>query len=95
MSEVSSFTAAIAAAVEEQHSATSEIATSIKIASDGTVLASTSVTTVVTEIEHTADEAKRVLSASQGIQAVAARLSASVEQFLGEVAQESGARRAG
>ena len=95
MSEVSSFTAAIAAAVEEQHAATSEIAMSIKIASDGTVLASTSVTSVVTEIEHTADEAKRVLSASQGIQAVATRLSASVEQFLDEVAQESGARRTG
>ncbi len=95
MSEVSNFTAAIAVAVEEQHAATNEIAMSIKVASEGTVLASTSVTSVVTEIENTADEAERVLAASHGIQAVAARLSASVEQFLGDVAHESGGRRTG
>ena len=95
MSEVSNFTAAVAVAVEEQHAATKEIAKSIKVASDGTVRASMSVTSVVAEIGHTADEAGRVLAASHGIQAVAARLSASVERFLDEVAQESGGRRAG
>jgi methyl-accepting chemotaxis protein len=95
MSEVGHFTAAIAVAVEEQHAATNEIAKSIRVASDGTMLASTSVTSVVIEIEHTAEEAERVLTASKGIQAVAARLSSSVERFLDGVAQESDVRRVG
>jgi hypothetical protein len=94
MSEVSSFTTAIASAVEEQDAATNEIAQSIRLASSGTTEASTSVESVSNEIADTATEAGRVRSVSQSIENVAGDLSSSVDRFLREVAADVEERRA-
>jgi methyl-accepting chemotaxis protein len=93
MSEVSSFTTAIASAVEEQDAATNEIAQSIRLASAGTSQASSSVETVSNEIANTSSEAGRVMSVSQSIEKVAGELSASVDTFLRDVTADVTERR--
>ena len=92
--EVSSFTAAIAAAVEEQDHATNEIAKSIRLASSGTREATANVETVSAEIANTSNEAACVRSVAKDIRRVSVDLSSAVEVFLNDVTTDVRERRA-
>ncbi len=91
--DVSSFTAAIAGAVEEQDHATNEIAQSIRLASSGTQDATAGVEIVSAEIANTSEEAARVRAVAEDIRRVSLDLSGAVEVFLNDVTADVKERR--
>jgi methyl-accepting chemotaxis protein len=86
MTEITGVTATVAAAVEQQGSATAEIARNIQRASTGTTDLSRSVTGVKTVIAEASSQSATVLSASAALSTAGQRLSVSVNAFLAEVA---------
>lgn len=88
VSEMQQVTATISAAVEEQDAATQDIASSISLASDGSIKASEGVSSVANSIKETAHEADTVQNVSERLGDVTERLSQSVNQFLENVSQD-------
>ncbi len=86
MGEVRELTTAIAAAVEEQNSATDEIARNVQEAANGTVTVSENITGVTTAVSETSQSASQVLGASQELAQESARLRDEIDQFLKSVA---------
>ncbi|MFN3226655.1 MAG: methyl-accepting chemotaxis protein [Hyphomicrobiales bacterium] len=83
--ELNSTSSSIAAAVEEQHSATQEIARNTQQAADGTREVSSNITEVSTAVQETGQAASEVLSASSQLASEAERLRESVADFLRNV----------
>lgn len=75
----------IAAAVEEQHSATEEIARNTQQAADGTREVSSNITEVSTAVQETGEAANEVLTVSSQLASEAERLRGSVADFLSNV----------
>ncbi len=88
VSEIQQVTSTISAAVEQQDAATQNIASSISLASDGSIKASEGVSTVANTIKETAQEADIVQNVSVRLGEVTERLSQSVNQFLENVSQD-------
>jgi methyl-accepting chemotaxis protein len=80
--DLNSTSSSIAAAVEEQHSATQEIARNTQQAADGTREVSSNITEVSTAVQETSQAASEVLSASSQLASEAERLRESVADFL-------------
>ena len=90
---MSHVTSAIAAAVEEQDAATSEITQAITRASTQSSQASESVENVTRSINETSTESANVESIAEQLHAVAGKLSTSVEKFLEDVSKDLDERR--
>lgn len=88
VSEIQQVTSTISAAVEQQDAATQDIASSISLASDGSIKASEGVSSVANSIKETAHEADIVQDVSERLGDVTERLSHSVNQFLENVSQD-------
>ena len=88
VSEIQQVTSTISAAVEEQDAATQDIASSISLASDGSIKASEGVSSVANTIKETAQEAEIVQNVSDRLGDVTERLSSSVNQFLENVSED-------
>jgi methyl-accepting chemotaxis protein len=86
MGDISRFTTTIAAAVEEQSSATREIARNVQEAATGARELAGSVTTVTTAIDKTNHSADQVLEASGALSAEAGDLQQAIDLFLQKVA---------
>ena len=86
MQEIQQFTAAIAAAAEEQHSATSEISNNVAAAASGTKSVVSGLERVSDAIGHMRSSADTVLTASTTVEKAAQSLRTSVEGFLRKVA---------
>lgn len=83
--ELNTTSASIAAAVEEQHSATQEITRNTQQAADGTREVSSNITEVSTAVQETGQAASEVLLASSQLASEADRLRESVADFLNTV----------
>ena len=88
VSEIQQVTSTISAAVEQQDAATQDIASSISLASDGSIKASEGVSSVANTIKETAHEADNVQNVSERLGEVTERLSSSVNQFLENVSKD-------
>ena len=86
MREINQFTAAVAASVQQQNSATGEISQNVASAAQGTK----EIVAVLSEVAGAATEtrgsAETVLSASEAVETAAANLRNEVESFLQKVA---------
>jgi methyl-accepting chemotaxis protein len=87
MQEIQKFTAAIAAAVEEQHAATNEISNNVAAAASGTKSVVSGMLRVSGAIGDMRTSADTVLSASATVEKAADRLRGSVDGFLRKVAE--------
>lgn len=85
MATVREFTAAIAAAVEEQSAATNEIAVNVQRAATGTVSATRSVADVSGAARETTEAAEAMRSAGVGVVQGRVGLERAVQRFLGQV----------
>lgn len=85
MATVREFTAAIAAAVEEQSAATNEIAVNVQRAATGTVSATRSVADVSGSARETTEAAEAMRSAGVGVVQGRVGLERAVQRFLGQV----------
>lgn len=83
--DISTITATIASAVEEQGSATLEISRNVQEASEGTSQVSQSIVTVNDGATLTGQSASEVLEASENLTSHAEHLRKQIEQFLSEV----------
>ena len=83
--DISTITATIASAVEEQGSATLEISRNVQEASEGTSQVSQSIVTVNDGATLTGQSASEVLEASENLTSHAEHLRSQIEQFLSEV----------
>jgi len=83
--QVNAIATSIAAAVEEQGSATQEIARSVAQAAQGTNDVSMNISTVSEASKHTGAAASQVLSAAKHLSANGVTLKTRVEEFLSEV----------
>ncbi len=86
MSEVDRFTAAIAAAVEEQGAATGEISRNVNAAAEGTATVGESVAALQRAVSRTTASSDEVLGLSRNVTGRARDLSAVVDGFLADVA---------
>ena len=86
MREISEYTSAVAAAVEEQSAATGQISHNVTSAAQGTVLAVSVLGEVAGAANETRASAQTVLSASKSVESAVANLRGEVEAFLGKVA---------
>jgi methyl-accepting chemotaxis protein len=86
MQEIQKFTAAIAAAVEEQHAATNEISNNVAAAASGTKLVVSGIERVSGAIGDMRTSADTVLAASATVEKAADSLRGSVDGFLRKVA---------
>ncbi len=86
MHEISAYTTAVAAAVEEQNAATGEISQSVANAARGAVTAVSTLGQVEGAATATRTSAETVLTAAQSVESAVARLRNEVETFLGQVA---------
>ena len=86
MHEISAYTTAVAASVEEQNSATREITQSVASAADGAATAVSTLGQVEGAATATRTSAETVLGAAQSVESAVARLRNEVETFLGQVA---------
>ncbi|MEP3046263.1 MAG: nitrate- and nitrite sensing domain-containing protein [Roseibium sp.] len=89
--EVQSVSATIAASVEEQDSATSEITQSITLASDGASQAASNVAGVSGSIDQTRNQSEAMSKSADQLGKVASDLSGAVNQFLDQVREEDAA----
>jgi PAS domain S-box-containing protein len=85
MQEIQQFTAAIATAVEQQHSATGEISKNVAAAASGTRSVVSGLELVSTKISDMRNSADTVLAASGAVEEAAERLLGSVDGFLRKV----------
>jgi methyl-accepting chemotaxis protein len=85
MGEVEQYTTAIAAAIEEQGSATNEISRNVQEAANGTSQVSANMSGVTTASEETIGSAVRVLHAAGDLAKRAIELRATVQRFLTDV----------
>ncbi|MFK7792694.1 MAG: methyl-accepting chemotaxis protein [Devosiaceae bacterium] len=83
--ELNGTSSSIAAAVEEQHSATQEIARNTQQAADGTREVSSNITEVSSAVQETGQAASEVLTASSQLASEAERLRENVSEFLRSV----------
>ena len=86
MQEISNFTAAAAASVQQQNAATGEISQNVMSAAQGTKEIVTVLSDVAGAATETRGSAEQVLSASQAVETAAADLRREVEGFLQKVA---------
>lgn len=86
MREISSYTSAVAAAVEEQSAATGEISHNVSGAARGTSLVVSVLRDVAGAATHTRSSAELMLSASRSVESAVAKLRGEVESFLNKVA---------
>lgn len=93
VNQIDGLNAAIAAAVKEQHAATSEISRSVSLAASSTMKAVESVDGVTQAADQTISEAVRVRESSVSLNDVVVDLSSSVETFLQSVSQDLQDRR--
>ncbi len=91
ISEVQSITSTIAASVEEQDAATSEITQSITLASDGASSAASNVSGVSGSIEQTREQSEAMNRSAGQLGEVAQELSGAVNHFLDQVRNEEAA----
>lgn len=80
--ELNTTSSSIAAAVEEQHSATQEIARNTQQAADGTREVSSNISEVSSAVQETGQAANEVLAASSQLASEAERLRTNVADFL-------------
>ncbi len=85
MQEIQQFTAAIAAAVEQQHAATGEISKNVAAAASGTKSVVSGLEIVSTGISDMRSSAATVLAASDAVENAAESLRGSVDGFLRKV----------
>ena len=85
VADIQEVTSTISAAIEQQDAATQNIASSISLASDGSVRASEGVVNVAGNIKDTANEADLVMQVSERLEQVTENLSSSLNDFLEEV----------
>jgi methyl-accepting chemotaxis protein len=86
MQEIDSYATAVAAAVQEQSAATSEISQNVASAANGAKLVVSVLDDVTGAATETRQSAQSVLTASQAVEAAAAELRREVEDFLARVA---------
>jgi methyl-accepting chemotaxis protein len=86
MREISQYTSAVAASVEQQNAATSEISHNVSSAAQGTVMAVSVLGEVAGAATATRTSAQTVLSASESVETAVAKLRGEVETFLDKVA---------
>jgi len=86
MREISTYTSAVAASVEEQNSATSEISHNVENAAQGSGVIVTVLDEVAGAAIATRSSAETVLNASKSVESAVANLRGEVESFLGKVA---------
>jgi methyl-accepting chemotaxis protein len=86
MDEIQQFTAAIAAAVEEQHASTSEISNNVAAAATGAKSVASVLRRVTGAIADMHSSADTVLAASQSVEKAAESLRGSIDGFLRKVA---------
>ncbi len=86
MREISEYTSAVAASVEQQNAATGEISHNVTSAAQGTVMAVSVLGEVAGAATATRSSAETVLSASKSVETAVANLRGEVEGFLGKVA---------
>ena len=86
MREISSYTSAVAASVEQQNAATSEISHNVTSAAQGTVMAVSVLGEVAGAAAATRSSAQTVLDASKSVESAVAKLRGEVETFLDKVA---------
>ena len=86
MKEISAYTSAVAASVEQQNSATGEISQNVDGAAHGTHTVVDALTDVADAATATRSSAETVLSVSRSVETAVANLRAEVEAFLGKVA---------
>lgn len=91
--EIQMLTGTIAAAVEQQNAATSEISKSVAAAADGTGRSASNVQSVASAITQTTTEADRVTKVSDQIAAVSNELAEAITTFLDGVAGDVQERR--
>jgi methyl-accepting chemotaxis protein len=85
ISQISNIATSIAAAVEEQGTATTEIARNVQRASEGTRQVAGSITQVNAGAQETGAASSQVLTSAQSLAAESARLQGEVAKFLEEV----------
>ncbi|HSP49144.1 MAG TPA: hypothetical protein VLN61_02970 [Pseudolabrys sp.] len=86
MQEIDEYTSAVAASVQQQSAATSEILQNVTSAADGTKLIVTVLSEVAGATTETQESAQTVLAASESVERAAANLRSEVERFLTKVA---------
>ena len=86
MHEINEYTSAVASSVEQQNAATGEISLNVMSAAEGTKTAVGLLEQVAKAIGKTSSSAGTVLTASQAVEAAAAKLRENVEGFLRKVA---------
>ena len=86
MKEISAYTSAVAASVEQQNSATAEISQNVAGAADGTTVVVSVLGEVAGAATDTKSSAETVLSASRSVESAVTKLRGEVESFLGKVA---------
>jgi methyl-accepting chemotaxis protein len=86
MKEISTYTSAVAASVEQQNAATGEISQNVAGAAQGTNTVASVLSDVAGAATATRSSAETVLSASRSVEDAVARLRGEVETFLGKVA---------
>ncbi|NJM33410.1 MAG: HAMP domain-containing protein [Rhodomicrobium sp.] len=91
--EIHGLATSVAAAVEEQEAATSDIARNVHVAATGSQAAAASSQIVTQVAEQTGTEAQRVASASDQLQAVSAAVSKAVQDFIEAVSSDLHERR--
>jgi methyl-accepting chemotaxis protein len=85
MLEINRYTSAVAASIEQQSAATSQITANVTKASQGTNVVVSVLGRVSDAATHTSDSARTMLDGSQAVEAAVAELRTEVEQFLGRV----------
>jgi methyl-accepting chemotaxis protein len=86
MREISNYTSAVAASVEQQNAATGEISHNVTSAAQGTVLTVSVLSEVAGAATATRTSAQTVLNASKSVESAVAKLRGEVETFLEKVA---------
>jgi methyl-accepting chemotaxis protein len=86
MTEISSYTSAVAASVEQQNAATGEISENVAGAAQGTDMVVAVLSDVAGAATATRSSAETVLSASRSVESAVAKLRGEVETFLRKVA---------
>ena len=86
MTEISGYTSAVAASVEQQNAATGEISENVAGATQGTDMVVAVLGDVADAATATRHSAETVLSASRSVESAVAQLRGEVEAFLGKVA---------
>ncbi|MGH7485523.1 MAG: methyl-accepting chemotaxis protein [bacterium] len=85
MREINNYSSAVAASIEQQSAATSQISCNVATAAEGTTLAVSVLGNVSNAATHTRASAKAVLDGSQAVEAAVSELRSEVEKFLRKV----------